>query len=79
MYNLTFIISLVLVRAMASSSDMVEIIPMATETVSSTQTPIHGYTFETEEGTPVNMADLKPIIMMANMATVSEEVQVYNS
>ncbi|XP_060552271.1 uncharacterized protein LOC132713639 isoform X3 [Ruditapes philippinarum] len=61
---------------MASSSDMVEIIPMATETVSSTQTPIHGYTFETEEGTPVNMADLKPIIMMANMATVSEEVQV---
>ena len=67
---------MVSVTRMAAPGDMVEILPMTTETVSSTQTPIHGYSFETDVVTSVNMADLKPIIMMANMATVSEEVQV---
>lgn len=57
-----------------ASNEMMEMI--ATDASSSTQTPIHGYSFETDTVTAVNIADLKPILMMANMASVSQEVQV---
>ncbi|KAL4222871.1 hypothetical protein ACF0H5_018911 [Mactra antiquata] len=57
-----------------ASNEMMEII--GNDGSSSTQTPIHGYTFETETVSAVNIADLKPILMMANMANVSQEVQV---
>ncbi|XP_052807919.1 uncharacterized protein LOC128236834 [Mya arenaria] len=66
---------------MASSDEMVgdNMIPLGAETIQSgsVDANMHSYTLDAEMATTVNYGQLKPIIMtMANMANVSEEVQV---
>jgi len=66
---------------MADSQEMVSanMIPLGAETVTSgsIESSMHSYTMEADVATTVNYGQLRPIIMtMANMANVSEEVQV---
>lgn len=63
---------------MASSEEMSVILPLGTDTTGQAQ--IQSFTLSEADiatATSVNYGQLKPIIMtMANMANVSEEVQV---
>ncbi|WAQ93562.1 ZN415-like protein, partial [Mya arenaria] len=69
------------IQLAAGSDEMVgdNMIPLGAETIQSgsVDANMHSYTLDAEMATTVNYGQLKPIIMtMANMANVSEEVQV---
>lgn len=57
-------------------TDPGEMVDMLDGNQASSQTPLHAYGFDTVTASSVNITDLKPIILMANLASVSEELQV---